>query len=348
MSSQKNDEEKEDSFENLENKRKLEMVSELIENVELIEKYKLYAANLGIALNDSNFEFIPTTGIVVNYPGIVPLLHPELTIDQDGLMDYSILQSKFKRHFFAKGYLYSDTHILMAHPYFRRSYHPWNNFSPRFIEYFWSITDPNIQAHIALDYDRVRINLDTNGYMELDTWYGPKFNKDIREIPDSISKIAPPLDLLERYIELIFGGVHSLDIKWSSRQGIKTFQAEEFRQEQTMIVRNGLEYYPSKYLHAEFDIQTGMCNHLDGAIHFYNKDEYLARRDSDFNYNIKNSGHIKGDSLKLFKLNGEYTVEIWMEFVGQFLTGNPLVFEYFDGQYPDYVLERIERVRSIR
>lgn len=38
-------------------------------------------------------------------------------------------------------------------------------------------------------------------------------------------------------------------------------------------------------------------------------------------------------------------VETWIEFSSHFLTGNPLVFEYFEGKYPDYINEMLEKVR---
>ena len=81
-------------------------------------------------------------------------------------------------------------------------------------------------------------------------------------------------------------------------------------------------------------------------MHLYTEDEYFARRDSDFNYNSKNNTQIKTDSEKLFKMNGEILVDTWVEFTSQFLTGNPLVFEYFEGYYPENISEMLEAVRK--
>lgn len=44
----------------------------------------------------------------------------------------------------------------------------------------------NFSAEYA---DRVRINVNDSAYIEMDTWYGAKFNKDISQIQDGISKL---------------------------------------------------------------------------------------------------------------------------------------------------------------
>ena len=126
---------------------------------------------------------------------------------------------------------------------------------------------------------------------------------------------------------------------------IKSFQAEEFKTEKIKITKEGFTYYPVRYVHAEFDLDKNHFRHFDGAIHFYTEEEYYARRKSDFNYNAKNSTHIKTLSEKLFKLNGVVSIEQWIEFTGHFLTGNSLVFEYFEGKYPDAISEILEKVR---
>jgi len=139
-----------------------------------------------------------------------------------------------------------------------------------------------------------------------------------------------------------------LDIKWSSKEGIKVFQAEEFKTEDNRITKNGKEYYPVKYVHAEFETNAGTCRHFDGAIHFYTEEEYYGRRDSDFNYNSKNKQQLKTLSQKLFKINGQIEIEDWINIVSHYLTGNPLVFEYFEGKLPDWLLEKVEKLIAYR
>ena len=86
--------------------------------------------------------------------------------------------------------------------------------------------------------------------------------------------------------------------------------------------------------------------HIDGAIHFYTSDEYYQRRDSDFNHNNKNSSQLKTLSLKLFKVNGLISIDDWTELTSQYLTGNPLVFEYFEEKFPDHIQEFIKNRKN--
>jgi hypothetical protein len=234
--------------------------------------------------------------------------------------------------------------MLMAHPYFRRGHYQNNNFAPHFIDVFWGYNKDNIQKYIAIDSDRVRINVDNRMYMEFDTWYGAKFKNTISDIEDGIVKLRPPLGLESFDIEFFFGNTYSLDIKWTSKHGIKVFQAEEFKADKSRIIKNGNEYYPVKYLHAEFDNQAGTFRHFDGAIHFYTEEEYYQRRDSDFNYNNKNSLQLKTLSQKLFKVNGRVTTEEWINLVSHYLQGDPLIFEYFEGKLPDNILDTVEKL----
>ena len=166
------------------------------------------------------------------------------------------------------------------------------------------------------------------------------------QINDGITKLRPPLDLGEYDISFFFKEAYSLDIKWDSKDGVKTFQSEEFKTEKVKVSFEGKDYYPVRYIHAEFDLKKNNFRHFDGAIHLYTEEEYFRRRDSDFNYNAKNQSHIKTKSLKLFKMNGEINVKTWVEFSSHFCTGNPLIIEYFEGEYPENIKKLIELRRK--
>lgn len=181
--------------------------------------------------------------------------------------------------------------------------------------------------------------------LRADTWYGAQFNNKIDLIPDGIVKLRPPMDVEYTYISSFFRNSYSLDIKWTTKNNIKSFQAEEFKTEEIKIIKNNVEYFPVRYIHAEYDLQKGYFKHFDGAIHFYNENEYYSRRDSDFNYNNKNQGHIKTLSQKLFKMNGIVSVNTWIKFCSHFFAGNPLIFEYFEDKYPNHINEILEKLR---
>ena len=314
----------------------------------LIQNFINFCAEKQIVLTIENFDYVRKIGIIAKFPNLVTLLNPKIIVDKEELVPMSILDKEFSKELFASGFYYSEKYMVMAHPYFRRGHYEANNFAPRFINIFWNYNKDNIEKYISIDNDRVRINVDNSMYMEFDTWYGAKFKNTIEDIEDGIVKLRPPLQLQESDINFFFGNTYSLDIKWSSKSGIKVFQAEEFKTADIRIMKNEMEYYPVKYIHAEFDINAGTFRHFDGAIHFYTEQEYYPRRDDDFNYNNKNSLQLKTLSQKLFKVNGKVEIGDWVTLVSHYLTGNPLIFEYFEGKLPDNVIEIIEKITTSR
>jgi hypothetical protein len=319
---------------------------QLTANTDIISKFKDRLGQKGIILSDNNFKYYTTSGIIATFPEIISVLNNILIKDKEGLVRYDDLIRSFKRKPYAAGYLYSDEFAVMAHPYFRRSYHPKNSFAPRFIELFWGLTDDQIEKYVALDFDNVRLDINDLGYFEHDTWFGANFNRDIGSIPDGLVKLRPPMDLKASLVSFFFANTYSLDVKWATKAGVRTFQAEEFKTEDVTITKDGKEYFPVRYIHAEYDVGNENFRHFDGAIHFYTLDEYTSRRDSDFNYNSKNSSQIKALSKKLFKMNGVVSVERWIEFTCHFFTGNPLITEYFEGEYPEHIKEMLEKVKN--
>lgn len=325
-----------------------EKEEELNKNSTIIQSFIDYCKSKQIKLTRKNFDYVQTIGIVAMFPNLVHLLNDKILLDKEELVEVNALEREYKKVHFVSGYYYSDNYMVMAHPYFRRGHYENNNFAPRFIEIFWDYNKENIQKYIAIDSDRVRINVDNRMYMEFDTWYGAKFKKTINNIEDGIVKLRPPLGLEPFEIGFFFGNTYSLDIKWSSKNEIKTFQLEEFKEDSSELIKNDTKYFPVKYLHAEFDVNEGTFRHFDGAIHFYTKDEYYQRRESDFNYNSKNSSQLKTRSQKLFKVNGQVSINDWIELVSHFLTGNPLIFEYFEGKLPDNILDIVEKLTTKR
>ena len=319
---------------------------ELAKNSDLIQSFIKECKQRDIFLKENDFRFIYTIGIVACYSNIVGLLCPDLQKDKEGLLDFNLLSKRFDRRPMMNGYLYDDKFMLMATPYFRRSYDGYNNFAPRFIELFWANSFENIDPFISIDYDRVRINIDNMPYCESDTWFGANFNRGINKIGDGIVKLKPPSDLDETMVSLFFSDAYSLDIKWETKGSIKSFQSEEFKTDKIKVRKGRQEFFPVRYVHAEYDLEKHAFRHFDGAIHFYKENEYLQRRDSDFNYNQKEKQQIKTLSEKLFKMNGNISVDMWITFTSHFMTGNPLVYEYFEGRFPPRILEILDRFRN--
>lgn len=307
--------------------------NELEQNSILIDNFIVLCRNKNIDVSKENFRYIPTIGVVCEYPNIVCLLDNTLTQDKEGLFSIKQLDKQYKRDH-AGHYNANDKYIIFAHRYFRRGYSEISNFAPRLLDILWGLHDVNIDSYVKLDCDRVRINVDGVWYMERDTWYGAPFNRDIKEIKNNVSVLVPPQGIKD-VCGLYFKNVEKLDVRWKESDGVKTFEAEEIKDETITLDINSTTFYPIRYLHSEYDLNTNSFRHMDGALHLYTQNEYNQRRNNDMNFNSKQEQQIKSKSIKIFKLNGNISTEVWSEYVSQFFTGNPLVIEYFTGKLPE-------------
>lgn len=320
--------------------------SMLRDNKDLIEQFKEHASSKGVPLSDSDFDYVQSIGIVASKPSLLLSLSSKIQPDKEGLIKFSTLASQFEVKKFISGYFYDTNFMIMPHHFFRRGFAKRNNFAPLLVDRLWSLSDPNIETSIAVDLDRVRINVDETVYMEMDTWYGAPFSKDIGTISDGLVKLHPPLDLESSHISFLFNDAHSLNAVWNTKEGVKSFQAEEFKSEDVKIQIDGQYFYPARYIHAEYVLDKKQFRHFDGAVHLYTEDEYYRRRDYDFNYNSKGNGHIKAKSVKIFKMNGTINVDTWVDDCCHFCSGNPLILEYFDGKYPDNISDMVNKLRK--
>jgi hypothetical protein len=334
------DDEMADYFAGIGNRSK----KKLADAADLIARFTVFAASKGVSLSADSFEYIQTTGIVAKAPGIARALLGPLSVQRDGLLSFTEISSRFPNS--SEGCFWGPNFILMAHPCYRRGMHWLNNWAPRFIDIFCELDGPGIDKYLALDDQRVRIDLDGGVYFEADTWYAAPFDKDVRNIKSAIGKLRPPLDLEPSHVSFFFSDVYCLDIKWSESDGIKTFQALEVKTEKVRIEAGGQHYFPARYLHAEFDLAANCFRHFDGAIQLFTEEEYFQRRDADFHMTMKNSAHIKARSHKAFKINGPLQTKNWVELCCHFFVGNPLTFEYFNGGYPQHIIEKLARIKE--
>ena len=313
---------------------------------EQIQKFTLTTKKIGIELNEQSFSYIPSIGVVATAKGLATAIIKSQSADRDRLWDYDRLSSRMPASRFQSGLFIGTDCMIMAHEYFRRKMHPAANWAPRFTEVFWAFKREGVQKYIAIDEDRVRINVDSSAYIESDTWYGAPFNQQISEIKNGVVKLIPPQELDPTLIDFLFAQAHCIDIKWTESIGIKSFQALEFKTSETQLLIEDKTYYPARYLHAEFDLATKKFRHFDGAVQFFEKDEYLARRESDFNMPYKNLSQIKPKSKKLFKLNGLIDIEDWVDLSCHFFTGNPLLYKYFNGEYSEQLLSNLRNIKA--
>ncbi|HSQ43927.1 MAG TPA: hypothetical protein VLM16_02960 [Ginsengibacter sp.] len=330
-----------DFIEEYKKQLQVEQEEELADKADLIQEFINFCHTKNIILTKEDFTYSHAVGITANLPNLIKQLDSNLVPDKEGLFEFSELLARFETLPFAPGMLILKEYIVLADSLFRRGFSPIANFAPRFIELFWKFNQDNTKTYISLDTDRVRLN-DGTSYAEKDFWIGAKLNRDIDQIKDGIVKLRPPVGLTPTQIQMIFENTYAVDVKWTTKGTIKSFQAEEFKESTSTVNHFGQDYYPARYLHAEFDCSTSMFRHFDGAVHFYTAEEYFQRRDSDFNYNLKNDVQIKTLSKKLFKINGNLSVENWQELSSLFFSCDPLIYEYFEGQLPEKIQEMVE------
>lgn len=323
-----------------------ERAEKLKESAPIIDAFIGYCADRGIELTRPDFDYIQTTGIVAKSPGLLFRLIEGFPVERDSLLSFKALLQRFSREGCQEGYLNCGNFLAMAHPYFRRGFGEINNFAPRFIEKFWEFPTGSVSSFIALDEDRVRINVDGLCYFEADTWYGAQFSEDVASIPPSVAKLCPPPDLSASLISFFFANAYALDVKWTQEGNIKTFQALELKSEDVKFQTEVGDIHPARYIHAEYDLNLGAFRHFDGAVQHFTEEDYFGRRDSDFNYNAKNSKQIKATSKKLFKFNGRIDTPQFVDMCCHFFAANPLSFEYFEGKYPQYVSDAIAKIRA--
>lgn len=335
--------------------KKEEARKELADNADIIEAFRQHFGKKGILLTSESFSYIPRIGIVATYPNIIGYLNEELSQDKDGLHDFAQLTTRYNQSAFP-GYISGEGEkfMLMAHPHFRRAYDDEACYAPSFVDLFWKMRLPTIKSLIALDPNRVRINMDMRMYMEFDKWMGAYFKRDIASIPDDIVQLRPPQDIDDSTVFMLFANTHMLDIKWATawsdkdNQVVKSFYAEEFKTIDESISIDGLDYFPAKYIHAEFLLSSGHFKHFDGAIHFYTYDEYTGRVEADLNYNAKRDFQIKARSKKLFRIDGVIDIDTWVNFTCHFFTGDPLIQEYFEGKMPDRIQEILTALKNYK
>lgn len=312
----------------------------------LIDRFTKLAASKNISLEPRAFSYSPVLGITASAPGLALSLIDVQSSPRDRLLSWRELVKRYASSPINAGTFSGADFMVLANPCFRRRMHPDANWAPSFIELFWALESAHIEKFIAVDEDRVRLDVDGPGYMEADTWYGPPFDKDIRNIQNGNVKLRPPGDLRSTQLDFFFASAFSIDVCWTERDGIKTFQALELKTEGSIVHLNGVPHHPARYMHAEFDLDAGHFRHFDGAVQYLREDEYMLRREADFNMAYKNTRHVKPLSKKVFKLNGLLPTETWVELCGHFIAANPLMHEYFAGEYPESVSRVMAVIRA--
>lgn len=310
-----------------------DLKNELIEaNCEKLKSIEKSLLAKGIAVK--SLDYYHAAGLVLRTDQKIKKLI-SLKQDKDSLYNWNDLKDRIQ-NIFGVGYFSYENYYLMVSHFFRRGYDQLNNFTPSFIDEFYKLDKKHMDVSLSLDDDAIRID-EPRPYFEADAWFGAPFKNEIALIQDGIIKYRPPIHQKPNFVRRLYNNYYSLDMKWTTKGNIKTFQLSEFKDESVTIVIEEKIKHPVRYIHAEYNLDTNSFQHFDGAIHFYDKNHYLNKRDSDLDYELKYGTNFKAKSKKLFRLDGIISVEQWSNLTTHFLHGNPLIIEYFTGDYPQYV-----------
>jgi hypothetical protein len=239
------------------------------------------------------------------------------------------------------GVMYRD-HILHYHQLLRGGFssssRPNADLTWRFGQYYKEAGSTN-EFWIAIDHRRLMPKVAYEKVIELSTWFGARFGREMLDDPRVVGLTVVGRDEPEFFA---MGGTSAwerTEFYWKHDDGIKTLEIEEISTREHHLDNR----YLNRYLHAERDVRARRLRHFDGAVKVYPRDRYEGR----FSVSLPYGERCR--KIKLFRIDGDVEVERWLEMVGYFFSGNEMVLEYFDpDQYHQYFDERIAQFREAR
>jgi hypothetical protein len=261
-----------------------------------------------ISFRDALFPDLQNSAVLRTYPELAA------KTDDDGLV---VLDDSFKP--MDMGILYKD-HMLHYHQCLRRGFSSNPNFD--FIGRLLRFRDsaPGCSFRIAIDHNRIMPKEFIERICEMDTWFGPSFQRDLLDDPSAVGvtvvkrRKPSPFEVGEEELD-------RTEFQWSYRDGIKTFEVEEIS---TANHKHGA-YYLNRYVHAERDTTLGILRHFDGAVKVYLESDYAARLGTHMPSEPRS--HAKP---KVFRVDGDIDIDQWIELTAHFFKGNEMLIEYFD------------------
>ena len=271
---------------------------------------KLYG-RLSSFLSGDHYPLMPACATFVD-KNLVSRTFPAIykNIDKNGLIPLTDLNS------IGPGVFEIDGLLVFAHPFFRRSLSRHNSLNTPFLSRFQKEAHSyGSDARIALDPDMVGLASSYNEYIELEYWWGPKFNNELGEIDFGVTKHVATEDLK------MFHGISATEFWWHNQDEIKTLECEEIRDIPSFGIDK--DNYGCRYVHSMLDPAKSIPNHMDGAVRLYDETAMIERLETD----IAKSGR-KSNYHKLWRIDGEIQISVWKELLNDYFRDNRLVGEY--------------------
>lgn len=247
---------------------------------------------------------------------IAQLMLPNIFNEQDA--DYLVSYNELS--VIGPGVFASGNFILFAHRFFRRSLSSLNDLNQPFLSLLAEIArDPSLRVRIRLDPDLIGVRSTYREVIELEYWWGPKFDDDLASIPNGVSRYQADERTVAYY------GISATEFWWHEQNEQKTLECEELLNRPSCGIGN--ERYGCRYVHSIIEKGTNSSFHLDGAVRIYDTDAMLERLEEPINKAGRNT-----DYNKLWRIDGSLSVEKWKALISHYFRGNRLVGEYFDGK----------------
>jgi hypothetical protein len=251
--------------------------------------------------------------------GLAQRAFPEIfeQMDKDGLVPFTALKM-IRPGIFQIGNL-----CVFAHHFMRRSESPVNHFNEELLGTLHQMAqDSSVNVRVRLDPDMVGLADTAAHTMELDYWYGPKFNEDLSLLQTGVT--AHTADERQRY----FHKISRTEFWWQRRTKETSaeliLEAEELRDSESGVDRTKLH---CRYVHSVIDATTNRIEHLDGSIRAYTPEEMITRLEVD----LKRAGR-QTEYTKLWRVDGTIQIGRWKSVIHNHFRDNAQVSEYFWSQ----------------
>ncbi len=247
---------------------------------------------------------------------IFPSIHNFSESDKNNLINIKDLEKDFD-------YKYQGIFIhkklplcIFCHQFFRRSLSHLNNFHYIFLDELLSHKgNEDIQIKISIDWNLIGYAPDVLQGMEFEYWFGPKYDDDISNIHNGLTKHST------NQFERDYYGISTTEFFWKSNDNLKEFEMEELRESESPTEK---DFFGCRYIHSIYDMKRSNFIHFDGAIRGYDSNLYLDRLD----HNMTEFGR-KSQYEKLFRVDGKLPLSSWKSLVTNYMQDNPLIYEYF-------------------
>jgi hypothetical protein len=243
--------------------------------------------------------------------------------DKEGLVSVSELRTV------GPGVYRVGEFAVFAHPSFRRSFYRLNTLNTPFLRRAYALPRDLLDVRIALDPDMLGLASTYNESVELEYWWGPKFDDDLASIPIGVTSHGA------NEADLLFHGISRTEFWWQSREDqqgeeqhrkkLHVFEAEELRD--IPVTSDGEAKYGCRYVHSIVDETTKKVTHLDGAVRNYPEERMIERLEADIMHFGRDSEY-----TKLWRVDGDIDIPTWKGLLSDYFRDNRLVGEYLGAQ----------------